>query len=72
MSEPKPISAVHFNPTPNLREGSSKVAADAVVGTLTASDGIGDIIYLLAREKVIPTTISSRLKAMRLRLRMKL
>ncbi len=49
MSEPKPISAVHFNPTPNLREGSSKVAADAVVGTLTASDGIGDIIYLLAK-----------------------
>ena len=39
--DPEPISAVHFTPTPNLREGTENVAYGAIVGTLSATDGIG-------------------------------
>ena len=45
--DPEPISAVHFTPTPNLREGTENVAYGAIVGTLSATDGIGGITYSL-------------------------
>ena len=49
--DPEPISAVHFTPTPNLREGTENVAYGAIVGTLSATDGIGEITYSLATGK---------------------
>ena len=44
---PKPISAIHFTAVTGLREGTGSVAAGATVGTLSATDGIGNITYSL-------------------------
>ena len=46
--DPEPISAVHFTPTSNLREGTENVIEGAIVGTLSATGGIGEITYSLA------------------------